>query len=123
MFILKKEAINFLNRYFKLPVSGDEQDWDIELADSDRVEEFLDAYDYDFSDDVKPALMALIFASYDDYIGEHKRDISIEAKIKTIVDLDRNLFTGLLKYWAVEGKEDIKKCFKVAAFARDILYQ
>ena len=97
MFILKKEAIIFLNEYFKLPARGDEQDWDVELANPDRSTEFLNAYDDGFSDDVKLALMALIFASYDDYIGKYKRDSYLESKIKTIVGLNKNLFVDLIQ--------------------------
>ena len=97
------------------------EDWDIELADADRVKEFLDAYDYDLSHDIKLALMALILASYDDYIGKDKRDVSLEARIKTIIDVDKNLFIGLLKYWAVEDEQDAKKCFNLTPFVRDLL--
>lgn len=121
MFFLKKEAIHFLNEYFKLPARGDEQDWDIELADSARVREFLNAYNNDFPDNVRLALMALIFASYDDYIDKHKRDLNLETKIKTIVNADKDLFIDLLKYWAVENKEDTKECFNLTAFVRDVL--
>ena len=121
MFILKKQAIDFLNQYFKLPARGDEQDWDVELANPDRVEEFLDGYDDDFSNDIKLALMALIFASYDEYIVKYKKDVAIEARIKKILDKKRDLFLGLLRYWAVENKKDPKKCFNLTVFARSVL--
>jgi len=57
-------------RLLLLPTSGKEQDWDIELADAIRLDEFLNVLDHQhLSDDQKHALMALIIASYDDFLG------------------------------------------------------
>ncbi len=121
MFILKKKAMVFLNKYLNLPSEGNEQDWDLELASSDRLKEFLDAYNYNFNNDVQLALIALIFASYDEYLNEHKRNPSIDERIRKIVNTNKKNFHGLLKYWASEENKNPKHGFKVTLLARDIL--
>jgi hypothetical protein len=35
------EAQTKLNKYFNLPAKGGEQDWDIELVNKNRIEEFV----------------------------------------------------------------------------------
>lgn len=66
MHILYKEDIDYLNKLLNLPASGDEQDWDIELADPARLSEFLATFRaYDLTLSVKKAFLALIIASYD----------------------------------------------------------
>jgi hypothetical protein len=59
----------YINRMFSLPARGDEQDWDIELADPDRVEEFLSRYpEIERTDELSFALMSLIVASFDEKV-------------------------------------------------------
>jgi len=40
--ILKKEIIEQLSNELALPFTGIEQDWDIEMADSNRINDFLE---------------------------------------------------------------------------------
>ena len=83
--ILKQKSINFLNQHFKLPAIGTEQDWAIELADHTRIKAFLDSYNtITLSSDDKIALMALVFASYEDYIYKYGKEINIENKMEKI---------------------------------------
>ena len=121
MYILKRSAVDFLNKYFHLPTTGLEQDWDIELADHKRLDEFLGACDFEFSDDMKFALMALIFASYDDYIREIGRDHEIEKRIKAKLEGDGALFMELIKYWALSDEKDSENLFCLTDFIREVL--
>jgi hypothetical protein len=121
MFVLKKKAIDFLNQYFKLPAKGNEQDWDVELADSNRIKEFLNGYRGDFTGDVKLALMALILASYEDFLHENKENSNIENEIKEIFDDDILLFADLLKYWALQDEEKREGLFNITNFVRKFL--
>lgn len=69
MYILYKEDIDYLNKLLNLPARGDEQDWDIELADPARLSEFLATFKaYNLTLSVKKAFLALIIASYDDLL-------------------------------------------------------
>ncbi|MGE8299104.1 MAG: hypothetical protein ACN6OW_05980 [Sphingobacterium paramultivorum] len=55
---------------------GREQDWDIEMVDSNRKNEFIDLYhQYDLGFEEKVALMSLITASYDDFLNENNVEI------------------------------------------------
>ena len=40
----KKETIAILNKKLSLPYTGTELDWDIEMADFNRINEFIDLY-------------------------------------------------------------------------------
>ncbi|WP_333624732.1 hypothetical protein [Sphingobacterium siyangense] len=42
--IQKKETIAILNKKLSLPYTGTELDWDIEMADFNRINEFIDLY-------------------------------------------------------------------------------
>ena len=60
-----------LNKFFKLPAHGDEQDWSVQLANSCRIREFIDHYhEPSFGSDHRKYLMDLIFASYDELLGD-----------------------------------------------------
>jgi hypothetical protein len=62
--ILKKEIIEQLSKELSLPFTGLEQDWDIEMADSNRINDFLEFYQQNnLSADKKVAMMSLILAS------------------------------------------------------------
>lgn len=121
MFILKKKATDFINKYFNLHVTGNEQDWDLELADANRLNEFLDNYNDDFTDDIKLALTALIFASYENYLHEHEADFQIEKRIHSTLTKDLDLFFGLLSYWSLNEEENKKNLFKITSFVRKFL--
>ena len=48
------------------------QDWDVDFADSDRIEEFIEIYNLGVpTDNQKVAMMSLIVESYNDYIFKY----------------------------------------------------
>ena len=64
------QAISRLNRELHLPASGHEQDWEVELADPNRLDEFVAYYSSsDLSDDERLALLSLIVASAQDRVA------------------------------------------------------
>ncbi|WP_103072004.1 hypothetical protein [Aquimarina sediminis] len=120
--ILKKEAIESINKKLSLPYTGVEQDWDIELADSQRVNEFVFFYKNTMlSLDEKKALMSLIFASYDDFLNECGIDKNeIWTEIVLLVQSNINLFKELLNYWSLEEETSPENYFKITPLVRDI---
>jgi hypothetical protein len=62
---ITRAASESLNASLGLPARGTEQDWDIELADASRVEEFLDCLERLTNEDERFALLSLIVASAD----------------------------------------------------------
>ncbi|SEN11839.1 hypothetical protein SAMN05192574_102502 [Mucilaginibacter gossypiicola] len=102
MYILYKEDTDYLNKLLNLPARGDEQDWDIELADPARLSEFLATFKaYDLTLSVKRAFLALIIASYDDLLQYDPDDDDFYwTSIKKIIDPETHEHIALLEYWA-----------------------
>lgn len=104
MHILYKEDIVHLNNLLNLPVKGDEQDWDIELADPARLSEFLATFKaFHLTLSVKKAFLALIIASYDQLLQYDPDDDDFYwASIKGLMDAEKHEHIALLKYWSLE---------------------
>ncbi len=120
--ILTKDAIEYLNKNLSLPSTGIEQDWEIELADLNRIEEFVLFYrNSSLNEEEKRALMSLVIASYDDYLNEkHISNKNYENEIKELLKLDKPLFSELIDYWSLEGESDPENYFKITPFIRNI---
>lgn len=108
MHILYREDIDYLNKLLNLPARGDEQDWDIELADPARLSEFLATFKaYHLTLSAKKAFLALIIASYDYLLRYDPDDDDFYwTSIKRIMDPEKHEHTALLKYWAVEDSDE-----------------
>ena len=113
--ILTKEAIESISQKLSLPFTGVEQDWEVELASSERVNEFVSFYqDTSLSLEEKKALMSLVFASYDDYLNEHEIDKNeLWSEIVLLVQSDKYLFKELINYWSLEGETSPENYFKI----------
>lgn len=122
MVLLKKEAIESLNDKLSLPATGIEQDWEVELADPNRVTEFLSYYkNHTLSSDEKKALMSLILASYDDFLHEkNSNTVQIWNDIKQTIESDHDLLTDLINYWSLPDEADSQNWFKITSLIRNI---
>jgi hypothetical protein len=145
MKFIHKNTSSFLNKALSLDTIGDEQDWAIEVADSDRVEEFISYYmASERDDDFDYALMSLIVASFDEkmqvrlnesddeYIDLMKKfnfDEEImyreeEKKLWGIIaDLlksNLNLYNSIVQYWSVLDDDDC--VFASSLFHRGLLF-
>ena len=121
--ILKKEVIERMSKELSLPFTGVEQDWDIEMANSKRIGSFLEFYTQnDLSNDEKIAIMALIIASYDDFLNEN--DLEIDTKwneIKKILGSEKIIFNELVNYWSLNNEEDKSNLFRITPLIKSIL--
>ena len=121
--IIKKETQIKLNNLLRLPATRLEQDWDIELADETRLIEFLDLSEsIDLSDMEKSAVIALILASYDDYI-EVKSDTDgmIWDRITGLLDYQKTNCHDLLQYWGLPEEEDESEVFNITPLVRSYI--
>ncbi|GJL98329.1 MAG: hypothetical protein DHS20C07_00090 [Methyloligella sp.] len=109
-----EKAIKFLNEKLKLPVTGVEQDWDLELSDSDRLVEFLSFYENQRLDaDTKFALMSLIIASYENVESDtnyiENNNNPLWERICAILQNDKKIHEHTIHswcYWDYENRED-----------------
>ncbi len=103
-----------------LPYKGNEQDWDIELADKNRVDEFISFYnDNDLSNDMKYAAMSIILASYDYLLDDTEIDRDYRwYEIERMLKSEKQLFSDLIEYWAVET--EIEDVFRITPLVREV---
>ncbi len=116
----KSSSTDRLTKLLALPATGQEQDWEIELANGQRIAEFLAAYEeMTLSADDKLALMALILASVDQYIESESR---APAEWHTIADLlleERELHRETVSYWRCDdGGDDPRMWFSLTPHVR-----
>jgi len=120
--ILKKDIIIALSKKLSLPYTGTEQDWDIEMADSNRINEFIDLYhEYDLAFEERMTLMSLIVASYDDYLNEY--DVSVDYRwdrIRAMLSKDKRDFVELIDYWSLDNEHDEDHIFKITPLMRTV---
>lgn len=120
--ILKKEIIEQLSKELLLPFTGIEQDWDIEMANSNRIDEFIKFYkESSLCDDKKVAVMSLILSSYDDLLNENNLEIDDRwNEIKSILESERVIFIDLINYWSLFNEVDDKNLFRITHLLRNI---
>lgn len=120
--ILKKDAIESLNKIFSLPYSGVEQDWELEMANPDRLLEFISHYKKEnLSIDKKIALMSLIVASYNDFLDRNSSDTNrIWDEIKSILESEIKVFSNLIAYWSVYSEGSSENYFNITPLIRTI---
>ena len=101
-----KEAVAALNQALHLPATGREQDWDIELADPDRVGEFVAYFEsHPLSESEKHALMALIFGSLEDLSNREKVPSELWDRVRHLLRADPSLYTDLLEQWGPKNDD------------------
>lgn len=120
--ILKKDAIESLNNFFSLPYSGVEQDWALEMANPDRLPEFISHYKMEnLSIDKKIALMSLIVASYDELLDRNGLGSSIIwDELKSILESEKEVFSSLIAYWSVYSEGNPENYFNITPLMRTI---
>lgn len=104
---LTKEAMTFLDQALHLPATGREQDWDIELADANRANEFIRYLgEQSLSEDVKLALMALIIASLEDLSYQETIPPDLWEKVRKLLREDPPLYADLVQQWSPKDGDD-----------------
>ncbi|MBC3919940.1 hypothetical protein H8L32_20890 [Undibacterium sp. CY18W] len=126
-----RAAIDALAIRFNLPNTKDMQDWEYEVADANRIAEFLAAYDSgELSEDEKFTLVAILFESFWDALDEGRSFLN-SASWKHFLDLleqDIQIHIYLVWYWSSVNKPeaDIDNpdyMFSISPLIRPLLLQ
>lgn len=121
--IIDKETIKSVSELLKIAIEGNEQDWEIEFADKDRIIEFVDVLaNAKLAFAEKYAIVSLILASYDDYISSQTDyNKQMWKKIVNILEQGGSKYDEVLNYWAVWGESQIGNFFPITPIIRKYL--
>lgn len=91
-------SIEALAQRFRLPNTPAMQDWQWEVADADRLDEFLEAYDSGaLDDDERFTLMEIILQSFEELLAGGR---GLDARWERTLDLvDRNIDIHAFSVW------------------------
>lgn len=115
------EARMSLARRLQLPHDSSMQDWEWEIADPSRIEEFLDAYEnWDLTDDERFSLMEIIIEC-----AEESAESLPESKHwkRALQLLEANIVVHIhsVWYWAVPEAETRDEHWRVTRDLRELL--
>ncbi len=115
------EAVHSLAARFGLPISPDMQDWEWEVADPDRIDEFLTAYSSgELTEDERFTIMETILQSFE----ESSRNLESDAGFRYVLsELERhiNLHASTVWYWSRVDTHDPEGWFRITPHLREIL--
>ena len=115
------EAISSLANRFELPNAPQMQDWEWEVADSKRIDEFLDTYLCgELTDDERFTLMEMIIQSFeelDSLMTVHPRWTEFLKELRQNIDL--HVYS--VWYWSDLENELGEEAWQVTPYFRKIL--
>ena len=111
-------AIASLAERFGLPNAPGMQDWEWEVADSERVDEFVQVYEHEaLTDDERFVLMETILQSFEDL----KADLSTDKRwLRALGLLEGNIdiHVSSVWYWSCLDNEDLDMCWTITPWMR-----
>jgi hypothetical protein len=118
-----REAIDKLASRFGLPNHPSMQDWEIEVSDPARIDEFLTVYTSgQLSDDEKFTLMETIIASFDE-LAATGGDLDTDTRWRLTRSLLQNnitLHAYSVWYWSRLDAEEKDEMFCVSPLIREV---
>jgi hypothetical protein len=117
-----RAAIETLSKLLGLPLPGPySQDWQYEVSDATRVEDFISAYDTNrlHSED-QCVLMSLILDSYESAISEGIARSEDCDRISYYLARDSNIHSATIDHWAALDEDDSENWFHVSPLIRSL---
>ena len=115
------EAIASLVERFNFPYSSDMQDWEWEVADPNRIEEFVAAYTSgELNEDERFVLMETIIQSFEDLcssLDDNKKWHEVVELLES--NLDLHIYS--VWYWSDDENESLRDSWYVAPYMRYLL--
>ena len=117
-----RKAIDSLAEKFNLPNTPDMQDWEWEVADPSRIEEFLVAYESgELSDDERFTLVETIFQSFEELPDSIDTDPRW-AQVLDILVSHFELHAYSVWYWSdLKNETKAEDSWRVTPFLRQVL--
>ena len=117
-----REAIDSLARRFKLPNDPSMQDWEIQVADSSRIDEFLAGYQSgELTEDARFVLMQTIIESFELLEADLKETPGWK-QVLALIEREIDVHISSVWYWAdLENLEFPSQSWRVSPWMREIL--
>ena len=116
-----RKAIDSLAARFGLPNSPEMQDWEWEVADPARIDEFLSAYSGgDLDDDERFTIMETLLQSFEASTFELSSDSRWE-RVLSELEKHIDLHAYTVWYWSCLDTEDVEGWFRLTPHLRRIL--
>lgn len=116
-----RESIASLASKLNLPIQPYAQDWQWQVANSNRIEEFLNAYtSMCLTDDEKFTLMEVILQSFEDLDQPLEGD-SRWQEVLAFLDQNIDIHIYSVYYWSALESENEDEQWRVTPFVRKIL--
>ena len=97
------------------------QDWEIEVADLLRIQEFINYYqEKKLNNREKEVLMEIIINSCDDALQNGTLNENNWRKVAEILIVDRDIHDKTIDYWILEDVEDKEECFVITPLIRRV---
>jgi hypothetical protein len=99
------------------------QDWPWQVADAQRLDEFLAAYEYGgLNDDERFTLMEMILQSFEDLAASTGFDARWDRALDTI-DRNIDLHASSVWYWSALDNDDPGALWLITPYLRSLLEQ
>ncbi|MCR9141059.1 MAG: hypothetical protein NXI24_02220 [bacterium] len=116
-----RAAIDRFNSEFRLTEDPHMQDWEIECANPERVEEFTRYYvENNLDDDEKFTLMALILGSFEEYCESASPAEGLWRRIKNLLIQDHEIQKTHIVYYQCRESNDEAEFFSISKRMREI---
>ena len=93
------DAVKHLNTLLSLPATGDEQDWEVELSDDRRIDEWLTLFVGNELDlECRSALFLLIMCSIE-FADSHFVSCDLLTSARAALGRDERVRARMLSYW------------------------
>jgi hypothetical protein len=116
---MTQAACQALAARFDLPYSVAMQDWEWEVADPDRFEEFLKAYTPELPVDQRLALMEILLQCAEDSDSEAKL-VTCWQRIKPLLAENFNLHAQTIEYWSCLKAEQPDEMWRISILMRQV---
>jgi len=104
---------------FGYEISKHDQDWTYTIVESDRIEEYIQAYGTKITnEDTKFSLMEMIIQSLTEQENEKLMNEKWK-QVKPILNKDFDLHEYTIYYWCCWDNDDIDDCWEVTPLLRE----
>jgi hypothetical protein len=96
------------------------QDWPIEVADPNRLDDFITHYEEESREDFRLATMTLVFASLDEAFSQGQPDTHALGRIDALLHRDSDILRPLVLYWSCPDADSTDEMYPLTPWLRQL---